>query len=154
MVLGREEVDTCVNEQEVDVEEGGATLEDERDRRVGGMKKVERYNGDDVDSGVEDNDEEKNYVEDVENAEDAEDVDVDTDGDQFQLVSLTHHVPSPSLNLTQVIYCFPHAHVYVSLVEYLFPHHHLTHLLHVHLRLYSRAHLCGEEEEGNLSTEV
>ena len=62
-------------EQEVDVEEGGATLEDERGRRVGGMKKVGRYN--DVDSGVEDNDEEKNDVEDIENAED---VDVDADG--------------------------------------------------------------------------
>ena len=35
-----------VNEQEVDVEEGGATLEE----------KVGRYNGDDVDSGVEEND--------------------------------------------------------------------------------------------------
>ena len=50
------EVDTYVNEQEVDVEEGGATLEDERGGRVGGMKKVGRYNSDDVDSGVEDND--------------------------------------------------------------------------------------------------
>ena len=65
-----------VAEQEVD-EEGGATLEDERGRRVGGMKKVGRYNGDDVDSGVEDNDEEKNDVEDIENAED---VDVDAGG--------------------------------------------------------------------------
>ena len=71
------EVDTYVNEQEVDVEEGGATLEDERGRKVGDMKEVGRYNGDDADSGVEDNDEEKNYVEDVENAED---VDVDADG--------------------------------------------------------------------------
>ena len=81
MVVGREdsgEVDTYVNEQEVDVEEGGATLEDERDRKVGGgLKEVGRYNGDHVDSGVEENDEEKNYVEDVENAED---VDVDADG--------------------------------------------------------------------------
>ena len=48
------EVDTYVNEQEVDVEEGGATLEDERGRKVGGgMKEVGRYNSDDVDSGVE-----------------------------------------------------------------------------------------------------
>ena len=57
MVVGREdsgEVDTYVNEQEVDVEEGGATLEDERGRKVGGgMKEVGRYNSDDVDSGVE-----------------------------------------------------------------------------------------------------
>ena len=53
-----EEVDTYVNEQEADVEEGGATLEDERGRKVGGMKKVGRYNGDDVDSGFEDNDDE------------------------------------------------------------------------------------------------
>ena len=68
------EVDTYVNKQEVDVEEGGATLEDERGRRVGGMR---RYNGDDVDSGFEDNDEEKNDLEDVENAED---MDVDADG--------------------------------------------------------------------------
>ena len=66
-----------VAEQEVDVEEGGGTLEDERGRRVGGMKKVGRYSGDDVDSGVEDNDEEKNDVEDIENAED---VDVDAGG--------------------------------------------------------------------------
>ena len=83
MVVQREdsgEVDTWVAEQEVDVEEGGASLEDERGRKVGGMKEVGRYNGDDVDSGFEDNDEKKNDVEDVENAEDAEDVDVDTDG--------------------------------------------------------------------------
>ena len=57
MVVGREdrgEVDTYVAEQEVDVEEGGATLEDERGRKVGGgMKEVGRYNSDDVDSGVE-----------------------------------------------------------------------------------------------------
>ena len=59
------EVDTYVNEQEVDVEEGGATLEDERGKKVGGgLKEVGRYNGDDVDSGVEDN-EEKNDLEDV-----------------------------------------------------------------------------------------
>ena len=73
-------MDTWVAEQEVDVEEGGATLEDEGDKKVGGMKEVGRYNDDDADSGVEDNDEKKNDVEDVENAEDAEDVDVDTDG--------------------------------------------------------------------------
>ena len=66
-----EEDDTCVAEQKVDVEEGGATLEDERGKKVGGMKKVGRYNGDDADSGFEDNDEEKN---------DVEDVDVDADG--------------------------------------------------------------------------
>ena len=66
-----------MNGQEVDVEEGVATLEDERDRKVGGMKNVGRYNGDDVDSGVEENDEEKNGLEDVENAED---MDVDADG--------------------------------------------------------------------------
>ena len=80
MVVQREdsgEVDTWVAEQEVDVEEGGASLEDERGRKVGGMKEVGRYNGNDVDSGVEENDEKKNDVEDVENAED---VDVDTDG--------------------------------------------------------------------------
>ena len=29
-----------MTEQEADVEEGGATLEDERDRRVGDMKEV------------------------------------------------------------------------------------------------------------------
>ena len=29
-----------MNEQEAGIEEGGATLEDERDRRVGGMKEV------------------------------------------------------------------------------------------------------------------
>ena len=52
------EVDTYVNEQEVDAEEGGATLEDERSRRVGGMKEVGRYNGDHVDSGVEEKDDE------------------------------------------------------------------------------------------------
>ena len=67
------EDDMYLNEQEVDVEEGGATLEDERGRKVGGgMKEVGRYNGDDVDSGVEDNDEE-----DVENVED---MDVDAGG--------------------------------------------------------------------------
>ena len=80
MVVGRKdsgEVDTCVAEQKVDVEEGGATLEDEKGRKVGDMKEVGSYNGDDVDSGVEENDEEKNYVEDVENPED---VDVDADG--------------------------------------------------------------------------
>ena len=66
-----------MNEQEVDVEEGVATLEDERGRRVSGRKKVGRYNGDDADSGVEENDDEdvqENYVENV------EDVDADADG--------------------------------------------------------------------------
>ena len=140
-----------MNEQETDVEEGGTMLEEKRGRKVGGMKEVGRYNDDDVDSGVEENDEEKNDLEDVENAED---VDVDADGDQFQLMSLTHHVLSLSLNLTQVTYWFPHAHIYVSLLRYLVPHHLLTHLLHVHLRLCSRAYLCGEEEEGSLSTGV
>ena len=67
-----------MNEQEVDVEEGGATLEDERSRRVGGMKEVGRYNGDDIDSGVEENDDE---VEDVEkNDFEDEDVNVDAEG--------------------------------------------------------------------------
>ena len=55
------EDDMYVNEQEVEVEEGGATLEDERGRKVGGMN-VEK------DGGIE-----KVDVEDV-------DVDVDTDG--------------------------------------------------------------------------
>ena len=51
---------------EVDVEEGGATLEDERGRKVGGgLKEVGRYNGDDADSGFE---------------KDDVDVEVDTDG--------------------------------------------------------------------------
>ena len=66
-----------VNEQEVDVEEGGASLEDERGRRVGGRKKVGRCNGDDVDSGVEDEDDE--VEEDVEK-NDVEDVNVDAEG--------------------------------------------------------------------------
>ena len=48
-----------MNEQKVDVEEGGATLEE----------KVGRYNGDDVDSGVEENDDDHD--------EDVEDADVD-----------------------------------------------------------------------------
>ena len=56
-----------MNEQETDVEEGGATLEDKRGRRVGGKKEVAgRYNGDD--SGVEEQDDEdveKNDFEDV-----------------------------------------------------------------------------------------
>ena len=61
------EVDTYVNEQEVDVEEGGATLEDKRDKKVGGgMKEVGRYNGDDADSGFE--------------KDDVDDVDADADG--------------------------------------------------------------------------
>ena len=54
-----------VNEQEVDVEEGGATFE-KRNGRVGGMKKVGSYNSDDVHSGVEENDDE---VEDIEKAD-------------------------------------------------------------------------------------
>ena len=66
------EVYTYVNEQETDVEEGGATLEDERGRRVGGMKEVGRYNGDDADSGAEENDGG------IEKA-DVEDEDVDAD---------------------------------------------------------------------------
>ena len=65
MVIGRREVDTCVAEQEVDVEEGGATLEEERGRRVGGMMEVGRYNGDDDDCGAEDEVEEDVDVEDV-----------------------------------------------------------------------------------------
>ena len=56
------EDDMYLNEQEVDVEEGGASLEDERDRRVGGMNVEEK------DGGIE-----KADVEDV-------DVDVDDDG--------------------------------------------------------------------------
>ena len=71
------EVDTCVAEQKVDVEEGGASLEDERGTRVGGRKKVGRYNGDDADSGVEDEDDE--VEEDVEK-NDVEDVNVDAEG--------------------------------------------------------------------------
>ena len=80
MVVGREdsgEVDTYVVGQEVDVEESGPTLEDKRGRRVGGMKEVGRYNGDHVDSGVED--EEDEVEEDVEK-NDVEDVNVDADG--------------------------------------------------------------------------
>ena len=66
-----------MNEQKTDVEEGDATLEDERGRRVGdNMKEVGRYNVDDVDSRFEDNDEEKNDVEDVDNTEG---VDVDAE---------------------------------------------------------------------------
>ena len=48
MVVQREdseEVDMYVNEQETDVEEGGATLEDERDRRVGGRNVEEKDGG-------------------------------------------------------------------------------------------------------------
>ena len=72
------EVDTYVNEQEVDVEEGGATLEDERGRRVGdNMKEVGRYNDEDDDSGVEENNDDED--EDVEN-NDVENVDVDAEG--------------------------------------------------------------------------
>ena len=59
MVVGREdsgEVDTYVNEQETDVEEGGTTLEDERSRKVAGMKEIGRYKGDNFHSGVEEND--------------------------------------------------------------------------------------------------
>ena len=72
MVVGRKdsgEVDTCVAEQKVDVEEGGATLEDEKGRKVGGMKEIGRYNGDNVHSGVEENDDDHD-----------EDVDVDAGG--------------------------------------------------------------------------
>ena len=56
------EDDMYLNEQEVEVEEGGATLEDERSRKVGGRNVEEK------DGGIE-----KADVEDV-------DVDVDTDG--------------------------------------------------------------------------
>ena len=48
MVVGREdsgEVDMYANEQEVDVEEDGATLEDERGRRVGGRNVEEKDGG-------------------------------------------------------------------------------------------------------------
>ena len=69
----------------------------------------------------------------------------DADGDQFQLVvSLTHHVLSPSLNLT---HCLPHTYVYVSLLGYLVSHHHLPIQLHVQLRLRSRVFLCGKGKE-------
>ena len=67
------EVDTYVNEQETDVEEGGTMLEEKRGRMAGGMKEVGRYN--DVDSGVEDNDD----VGGIEKAG-VDDVDVDADG--------------------------------------------------------------------------
>ena len=78
MVVQREysgEVDMYVNEQKVDVEEGDAILEEKRGRTAGGMKEVERYN--DVDSGVEENDDE---VEDVEK-NDFEDKDVNVDAE-------------------------------------------------------------------------
>ena len=71
MVVGRRdsrEVDTCTNEQESGAEEDGATLEDERGRRVGGMKEVGSYKGEDIDPRVEESD------------ADTEDVDVDADG--------------------------------------------------------------------------
>ena len=67
------EVDMYLNEQGTDVEEGGATFEDERDRTVGGMKEVGRYN--DVDYGAEENDDDGG----IEKA-DVEDEDVDADG--------------------------------------------------------------------------
>ena len=67
------EVDTYVNEQETDVEEGGTMLEEKRGRTVGGMKEVGRYN--DVDSGVEENDD----VGGIEKAG-VDNVDVDADG--------------------------------------------------------------------------
>ena len=54
------EDDMYLNEQEVDVEEGGASLEDKRGRRVGGMNVEEK------DGGIE--------------KADVEDVDVDTEG--------------------------------------------------------------------------
>ena len=53
MVVGREdsgEVDMYANEQEVDVEEDGATLEDERGRRVGGRNVEEKADVEDVDA--------------------------------------------------------------------------------------------------------
>ena len=77
----------------------------------------------------------------------------DADGEHVQVVSLTHHVLSPSLNLTQDACCFPHAHVYVSLLVYCVSHHHLLNqliLLHVHLLLCSRVLLCREERGGSL----
>ena len=76
MVVARKdsgEVDTYVNEQETDVEEGGATLVDKRGRTVGGMQEVARYN--DVHSGAEENDDDGG----IEKA-DVEDEDVDADG--------------------------------------------------------------------------
>ena len=131
------EVDTYVNEQETDVEEGGAMLEEKRGRTAGGMKEVGRYN--DVDSGVEEND-------DVGGTEKAgvDDVDVDADGKDVQVVPL---IQTLFLNLTQVTYCHP-VHIYVSLVEYLVPHHHLLiELIQEHLRLGSRVFLSRKREE-------
>ena len=133
------EVDTYVNEQETDVEEGGTMLEEKRGRKVGGMKEVGRYNGDHVDSGVEENDDDGG----IEKA-DVDDVDVDADGKDVQVVPL---IQTLFLNLTQVTYCHP-VHIYVSLVEYLVPHHHLLiELIQVHLRLGSRVFLCGKRKE-------
>ena len=103
------------------------------------MKTVGRYSG--VDSGVDEND------------DDAEDVDFDADdGKDVQVVPLTRNVQTLSLNLTQVIHCFPRAHIYISLLRYLVPHHYLPiqltlHLLHVHLRLRPKVFLCGKREE-------
>ena len=57
-----------MNEQEAGVEEGGATFEDEKGGRVGGMKEVGSSKGEDVDPRVEESD------------ADTEDVDVDVDG--------------------------------------------------------------------------
>ena len=136
MVVGREdsgEVDTYVNEQETD----GTMFEEKRGRTAGGMKEVGKYN--DVDSGVEENDDDGG----IEKAG-VDDVDVDADGKDVQVVPL---IQTLFLNLTQVTYCHP-VHIYVSLVEYLVPHHHLLiELIQVHLRLCSRVLLCGKRKE-------
>ena len=74
MVVARRdsgEDDTYVNEQETD----GTMLEEKRGRTAGGMKEVGRYNGDHVDSGVEENDDDGG----IEKAG-VDDVDVDADG--------------------------------------------------------------------------
>ena len=65
VVVARDSGEVDVNEQEAD---------DEKGRKVGGMKEVGRYNGYHVDSGVEKNDDDGG----IEKA-DVEDVDVDTD---------------------------------------------------------------------------
>ena len=58
-----------------------------------------------------------------------------------QLVSLPHHVPTHSLNLTEATYCFHHAHVYVLLLGYFVPHHYL-----LISWLCSRVLLCGKRK--------
>ena len=107
--------------------------------------KVGSQNGDNVDLGVVadvDCDSIEGQVQVVPLGADVDSGSVDKYLQRVQVVPLTHHLLTDSLNLIQEIYCF--------LPVFVVPHHLLIHLLHVHMRLCLSVFLYGEEKQWGL----